>query len=238
MFVMPSFIFVSGRFSHVRDVNKYKIGLLRLLETYIVFQFIRSFMPLLFGRSLTINSIVDFLLMPENTLWYLLCLVYWRLLVLFIPPRLLKRPLPILVLCFAVSIMGGFIPVNILSIQRAMTFMPFFFIGYYSIAIDCKQYLGKIHIGIPFVFIISLFTIVYYFLNFDINFVHHGKCSYWSQPLLSPFILCIARCLYILVAILLSIMVMRLIRVQPFLAKMGGGNFGSIYVSLFYNTKY
>ena len=65
-FHMPLFVFISGRFSHIRDVDKYKRGLLRILETYIVFQLIRSFMPILYGRSLTLNSIVDFLLMPER----------------------------------------------------------------------------------------------------------------------------------------------------------------------------
>ena len=223
LFHMPLFVFVSGRFSHIRDVDKYKFGMMRILETYFVFQLIRSLLPLLSGEALSLHSILSFFLMPKYTLWYLLCLIYWRLLVMLIPNGyLLKNPAVILTLCFVVSILGGFIPIKILSFQRAITFLPFFFLGYYSTKIKLSDWLGKIHIGIPVVSVLGLFLFVYLFLNFNLSFVLHGKISYWSHPSLSPSSLCVARCLFILVAMFLSIMIMRIVRVQPFIAEMGG----------------
>lgn len=228
LFAMPLFIFISGRFSHIRDINKYKLGVLRILETYIIFQFIRSFIWT--GHSLSFHSFLSFLFMPKYSLWYLVCLIFWRLLVMLIPKHfLIEKTLVVLALCFSISILGGFIPVRILSIQRAMTFLPIFFMGYYSTEIDIRKRLNKIHVGIPVISLLASFLFIYIYLNFNINFVLHGKTSYWSYPSLSPFVLCMARCLFILAAIIVSTMIMRLIRVQALMAKLGGATL-AIYV--------
>ena len=50
-FHIPLFIFVSGMFSTINDRNKYKLGIIRLLETYIVFQLIKSFFSMLLSNS-------------------------------------------------------------------------------------------------------------------------------------------------------------------------------------------
>lgn len=222
LFDMPLFIIISGRFSHIRDLDKYKIGCLRIFETYIVFQFIRS-IPSLYSESLSFDSIVSFFTRTQYTLWYLVCLIYWRILVMLIPKKFLfEKPFVVLTLCFAISILGGFTPVKILSLQRAMAFLPFFFMGYYSTEIDLKSWLSKIHIGIPVLSLLASFIFIYYYLNYDLVFVLSGRVSYQFYPSLSPSMACMARCLFILAAIFISTMVMRLVRVQPLMAKYGG----------------
>ena len=222
LFAMPLFIFVSGRFSHIRVIDKYKTGCLRILETYIVFQFIRS-IPSMYSDSFSLDSLLSFLLIPKYTLWYLQCLIYWRIFVMLIPQKFLsEKPFFVLTICFALSILGGFIPVEILSFQRAMAFLPFFFMGYYSTEIDLKGWLSKIHIGIPVISLFASYLFLYYFLNFDLDFVLHGRMAFWSYPSLSPSVMCMARCIYVLAAIFVSTMVMRLVRVQPLMAKYGG----------------
>lgn len=229
IFAMPLFIFISGRFSHIRDIDKYKLGILRIFETYIVFQFIRS-IPVLLSGSFPFDFVLSFLLKPKYTLWYLICLIYWRLIVILIPPNLLlKAPSVILAFCFSISILGGFLPVKILELQRAMTFLPFFFMGYYSTEIDLKKWLSKIHIGIAIISVLASFLFIYFYMNFDMSFVLPGKMSYWSYPSLSPTVLCLARCLFILFAIFVGIMILRLVRVQPMMAKMGEATL-AIYV--------
>ena len=174
--MMHLFVFVSGMFSQIKDRSKYKHGILRIFETYIVFQFIRAILPILLGEKLTLYSVVSFLVNPKFTLWYLLCLVYWRLLVLVIPQRILNnRPTLVLVVCFAISIFGGFLPVRGFSLHRAMTFLPFFFLGYYSIKIDLKNYINKINIGIAFFVLLCSFSFIYYFMNINLNYIIHGK---------------------------------------------------------------
>ena len=235
IFHMPLFIFVSGRFSHINNKSKYIQSILRILETYIVFQFLRSFMPVLLGESFTFQTILSFLLRPQYTLWYLLCLVYWRLLVLIIPKRVLdNHPILILGISIVVCIFGGFIPIpaSILSIQRAMSFLPFFFMGYYSAEIDLMKYIRKINIGIPIISIIAVFLFIYFFLNTELGFVLYAKSSYWSHPIFSPYTLCMFRLLLFLAASFLGIMVMRLVRVQPFMAKLGGA---TLFIYIFHS---
>lgn len=41
-FHMPLFVFISGRFSHIKNRANYKKGIIRLLETYVAFQVIRT----------------------------------------------------------------------------------------------------------------------------------------------------------------------------------------------------
>lgn len=45
MYHMPLFVFVSGYFSKIRNKDKYKKGIIRLFETYVIFQIIRNFTP-------------------------------------------------------------------------------------------------------------------------------------------------------------------------------------------------
>lgn len=227
--LFPLFIFISGRFSQIKNMEKYKLGLLRIFETYIVFQFIRT-IPILLSGAFSFHSILSFLLSPKYTLWYLISLIYWRLIVMFIPKRILiYKPIVILTLCFTVSILGGFIPVKILALQRAMTYLPFFFLGFYSTEIDLRKWISKIHIGIPIMSILASFLFIYYYMNYDMTFVLSGKMSYWSYPSLSPLLLCIARCLFVLAAIFVSFMVMCLVRVQSWMAKMGAATL-AIYI--------
>ena len=227
---MHLFVFVSGMFSQIKDRSKYKHGILRIFETYIVFQFIRAILPILLGEKLTLYSVVSFLVNPKFTLWYLLCLVYWRLLVLVIPQRILNnRPTLVLVVCFAISIFGGFLPVRGFSLHRAMTFLPFFFLGYYSIKIDLKNYINKINIGIAFFVLLCSFSFIYYFMNINLNYIIHGKVSYWSNTSLTPMMQCLARCTWHVFATILGIMTMRMVRVQPTMAKMGRATLG-IYI--------
>lgn len=218
IFHMPLFVFISGRFSHMKEKNKYKKGIICIFETYIIFQLIRLFLEVLLGETISLSMILS----PRYTLWYLLCLVYWRLLVLFISPETLKKPFLVLSICFIVAIFGGFVPIKILSIQRAMTFLPFFFLGYYSTQIDLRSLLSKIHIGLPIIALFSLFIFIFLFVNKDISIVILGRSSYWSHNSFSPFVLCLARCIWILTAICLSFFVMRLVRVNSYMAKFGG----------------
>ena len=232
IFHMPLFVFISGRFSHIKEKDKYCKSIIRILETFIIFQIIRLLLEVELGGTMSLAMILS----PRYTLWYLLCLVYWRVLLLIIPQRTLKRPFVILAICFAISVLGGFVPIKMLSIQRALTFLPFFFLGYYSTEIDLKSLLSKIHVGFSSITIISLFLFIFIFVNKDINYVIHGKSSYWLHQSLLPFALCLARCIWLLTAIILSLLIMRLTRVNSYFAKMGGGNFTYLHISFLYNS--
>lgn len=128
MFHMPLFVFLSGYFSRKKDKKKLKAAILKLLEPLIIIQSASIFGKYLFFGSITINDI----LIPWFALWYLLSLVFWRLLLQIIPDKILNDIKLILIITFGLSVLPSFLPPdNILSIRKTMTFMPFFFMGYY-----------------------------------------------------------------------------------------------------------
>lgn len=150
-FHMPLFIFVSGMFSHIKDRHKYKLGILRILETYIVFQLIKAVPPMIWNGDITLWSIVSAIGGPRYALWYLLSLVLWRLMVYFMPENVIKYPIRIMLSCIFISLFGGFVPVNgEFALQQTMTYLPFFFMGYYAKNIELKKYLAKIPFWVAF----------------------------------------------------------------------------------------
>lgn len=191
-FHMPMFIFVSGMFSQIKDRNKYKLGILRIMETYIVFQLIRAVTPMLLTSDITLRSIASVIVGPRYTLWYLLSLIFWRLMVYFTPEKVIRNyPIWIILICIFISLFGGFIPVGSeFSLQRTMTFLPFFFMGYYAKDIELKKHIAKIPSLLAFAVLLSVFLMYFFILNKSLSFVLMGKATYWSKAEFSPFLLC------------------------------------------------
>ena len=73
------------------------------------------------------------LLSPAFALWYILSLIYWRMILQLIPQRVLDKKILVMALAMMVSLGAGFVSVGgELSFQRACTFFPFFMLGYYA----------------------------------------------------------------------------------------------------------
>lgn len=122
---MPLFIFISGYFSRKKDIKDFLPSIWKLLETLIIFHIIGL---LFYVDSLSIKTILT----PWHMLWYLLSLIYWRVMLQFIPDKILKHSKWVLIFTFCISILAGFLPFNrVLSLQRTLSYMPFFFMGYY-----------------------------------------------------------------------------------------------------------
>lgn len=218
-FLMPTFIFVSGMFSQIKDKEKYEHGILRIFETYVVLQTIKVGMviiPQLIHNTATLKSIAAAILTPQFGSWYLLCLTFWRLVVLYIPKGFCKNnPITILSACIFISVLGGFIPVgNTLALQRTMAFLPFFFMGYYANNFEIKKYVAKIPTLLAIGVLLSVFLIYYHYINYDVRFVLYGWSSYWSVAGFSPLELLISRCIFIISAIITGLMVMSLTPTQ------------------------
>ena len=217
LFHMPLFIFVSGRFSLIRDRKKYMKGILRLLETYIVFQIIRTTIPILLGGEFTFKCITT----PNWILWYLVALILWRLMVYFIPERILKQRKKVLLMSFCISLVAGFIPIGYpFSVQRILSFLPFFVMGYYSSEFDIQQYINKIPKFLAVSVFVIAFMLLFFVLDIDLALVHHGSYPYYHETFYTLFLFG-SRCIFILSAIILGIMVMRLVPTNATIAKWG-----------------
>lgn len=125
-FVMPLFIFVSGYFSRKKDSKAFWPSIWKLLEPLIIFHVIA--LVFYVKHPLSVRSILS----PWFMLWYLLSLIYWRLMLQIIPDKILKHKRLILITTFCISILAGYLPFDrVLSLQRTFALMPFFFLGYY-----------------------------------------------------------------------------------------------------------
>lgn len=223
IFHMPLFIFVSGMFSQINDQEKYKLGILRILETYLVFQLIRSVTAMLISGNVTFMSIASDIVTPRYTLWYLMSLIFWRLMVYFTPKKFLQdNPTSIILACFLISLLGGFIPVgNPFSLQRTMTFLPFFFMGYYAKNIEIKKYIAKVPPLLAIGVLLSAFLIIFFLFNRDFNIILLGNKAYWAHAEFTPQMLFFARLFFLVSAIIMGTFVMRLVMLKPSFSEWG-----------------
>lgn len=131
VFHMPLFVLLSGYLTRPRhQLSQQQLwrGTGNLLVTIVIFQLFAMIRHLPLGG----DPIAMLLMFPYGILWYLMCLVYWRLLTYYTPQSLLKRPVVHLLLAFLIAVLSGLTHLgNFLAIQRALNFYPFFLLGYY-----------------------------------------------------------------------------------------------------------
>jgi len=166
MFLMPLFIFISGYFSRKKTGNLLT-SLWKILEPLVIFHTIGIIAQILTKGSVSLSIILT----PWYVLWYLLCLIYWRLLLQIIPNSLLNKTRLIVISTFCIGIVAGFLPFGkLFSLQRALSFMPFFFLGY------CMRnknlFLPKKYKIFYFLFFISFLIIPVFFPNILGNLNH------------------------------------------------------------------
>lgn len=164
LFHMPLFVFLSGRFSQMNDRKKYRKSIVRLLETYVVFQVLNTIYIMTQGIDFSLS---EFLLKPVYVMWYLISLISWRLMVYFMGDNVMRRyPKAVIALSFIVCLSAGlFRCEQPLSLQPTMVFMPFFLLGYYSVKVDLKQMIQKVPLWVAIVVVLGVFAVCYFLLN-------------------------------------------------------------------------
>ena len=119
-FHMPAIILISGYFSKrpVDSPQSFRKLVLSYLIPYVIFDLLHW---LITSREFTA------LLYPHYTMWYLLCLFFWKLLL----PVIASFRFP-LALSLALALFAGLTKAEtFLSASRALAFFPFFVAGYY-----------------------------------------------------------------------------------------------------------
>ena len=206
LFVMPLFIFISGYTSTKKRTKDFWLSIWKLLEPLIIFHVIALVFfvkhPLTLGRFLS----------PWFMLWYLLCLIYWRFMLQILPESILKHKIIVLVSTFIISIMAGFTPLNrILSLQRALSLMPFFLLGYYMKGRNL--FLPDKYKTYCFVFLVMILAIL--------SFYHH-RISYllYATPYKSNYG-AVIRVAAFAVSIPMSLAFMKVCNKSSWVAKQG-----------------
>jgi len=201
LFHMPMFVFVSGYFAKAELTAKEIIKIVNsVCIPYIIFQLIQ------WTISGDISNIENYnILNPGWTLWYLQCLLFWRLLT----PFLIKIPF-ILPISFCFAIACGFIKqIGIeLSLSKTIVFLPFFLLGFFFRE---KRY------GIKKIFshkVLSVLLIVLFFcLSVKFRWIDKAvllnNSSYYSQDNIYEAVL--FRFFYLIIAFFLGFTVLSLI---------------------------
>ena len=157
IFHMPLFIFLSGYFSQKKDCRKFLSSCRSLAEPLILFQLFWLAYGYIASGELALESVFT----PMWGLWYLLSLLWWRILLQIIPDKILSYKKLVIFVSFAIGILAGFLPFTcFLSLQRTLAFLPFFVLGHYmrgkSLFVNSKYRLWC-GLFLLFVFVLLLF---------------------------------------------------------------------------------
>lgn len=211
-FHMPLFVFLSGYFTKKNE--RLISGIKSVFETFIVFHIYYIIVTCSFPHTL-----YD-LITPQWIYWYLLSLVFWRLLVLYLPFDKWNKTIVVSV-AIVIAIIIGFIPLigYPLSLSRTIIFFPFFILGYYgkyNLIIDNIRSTRKFSC----LFFMVCCLLISLVILPDLSRVFAGSFPYASQNVYfcHP---AVTRVLFYVIAILMSITFIKLIPDNKFLAEVG-----------------
>ena len=179
-FHMPLFVFISGYFVKIVNNAKFLQGIIKLVETYVVFTLIHVSISLFLLGESAIN-----LLVPRWTLWYLLSLICWRLILYITPLPIRNNHLLLIAISVVLCLIMGWIPIGIvLSFQRIFSFLPFFIMGYVTAQTGIKN---RIKFSPMLAITFMLIVWVGYFvspvsLEKDLLFQNYGY-NHYNNPL-------------------------------------------------------
>lgn len=189
-FHMPLFVLISGYFSS-RD----RINIKNIIKPLLVFQFISIVILTILGNKFSIF----YFLIPHWTLWYLLSLMFWRLILRNTPKKLINNPYVYLGITILASLtIGIFLPYGrVLSIQRTISFMPFFLMGYYFKTGKIKQKICNNYISIILFAIVSLICLIGIYPN-NASVLLRGADPYtiYDLPAKVLLLICTMVCIY------------------------------------------
>ena len=128
VFHMPMFALLSGYFSKgERGVFAANKTFLAIFLPFAFFQIIFLIIKYLY-YPIILKDFIIAVLTPQDGLWYIFCLFFWRLIL----PNFVRLPKPMILSIF-IGLLGGFLPKygTLLSSSRMLAFFPFFMLGYY-----------------------------------------------------------------------------------------------------------
>ena len=172
-FHMPAFILLSGLFAKGFYEKGYLVKIIKkLVIPYLIFQVIYTiYYYFLYHHS---SFTIDFFT-PQWSLWFLMSLFFWNILLLGFAKLAPSIGISISLL---IALIIGYIDTidNYLSLSRTLVFFPFFLFGYHLSKNSIKQ-LTKPSIRMTS-FILMIIVLVGFYVNNDFS----AKWLYGSKP--------------------------------------------------------
>lgn len=157
VFHMPLFVYISGYFS--KKTKGFHDSVNTLIIPYIIFNLV-WYTAVYLKTGDAMFSVVH----PGWTLWYLVSLFFWRIIL----PYIIKIKY-IVWISFGLGLIIGMVPIDstILSLSRTIVFMPFFLLGVLSNEKDLEK-IKKYKKILPAV-LLSLLVIAAIYISFYTN---------------------------------------------------------------------
>lgn len=205
-FHMPVFVFLSGYFTSQNTNKKRQIRWLwQTLFIYIIAQFAHFILEFVICYAQAVLNHETFdatsllslknLISPRLALWYLVCLMYWRMSIWFIFQN--TSDLKLLGFSCAFALASGLIPIDHeFAFQRAFSFFPFFVIG---MIIRKREFMPKLY-RVPYIEALIILLIGLVIARYLPTYMPKFHYSNWHQPILRVFQSCLGLvlCLCIL----------------------------------------
>ena len=129
-FVMPMFILLSGYFTKVTTWAHCRQWTKKILLLYLLFDSLNVLLSMWLHHKGWEYFFIG-LVKPVNIMWYLLSLIWWRLILQTLSWLGLRIDWRLFVGGIVLSILVGFVPLgHELSFQRTFAWFPFFLLGY------------------------------------------------------------------------------------------------------------
>ena len=164
-FHMPLFVFVSGYFS--KHISYRQKNIDTLIYPFVLFQLL----TILYSKIIPYFPIKESFFYPNNQLWYLLALFWWRT---FVPYRIFFKRNLVIIAAFIVSLSVGFFQDlnGFLGLFKTAYFLPFFLLGVYLN--DLGTFVEKLQLR-KWLWIISfvLITVTIFILCADQHALHY-----------------------------------------------------------------
>jgi fucose 4-O-acetylase-like acetyltransferase len=205
-FHMPLFVFLSGYLTPSED-DRIIRGIKKAAILYIVFQTIE----LILHGDFSIRGFLT----PYWHLWYIWCVLFWRIGIYFFKGYLTNKTI-IIASCFIVGFAIGFVPRNsTLAIQRIFAFLPYFMLGYFSKGKQLKEGISKLDIKWFILCLLCLVPIMIY-KGQNYFFILTNSMSFeWSK--LNMF----GRISAYIIGISFSVIILRFTKENNILSKIG-----------------
>lgn len=221
-FHMPAFIFISGYFakSYITKDRRVKV---QKLVTYIMYYLFAQLTVSLFEYYVLGSvNMAKSVFSPRSSLWYLMCLIWWFLLL----PYITRLKVPVVIAAaFLFGLLVGYDTSvgDFLSVCRAVCHFPFFIAGYYFKK-DWLFRFRNIYTQIAAVVVLVLSTIwTFYNLDYipsriitsNYNYEHANLKTFVNFPFMN-------RLIYYIVAFILVFAVLLLVpRGKAFFTRFG-----------------
>ena len=162
-FHMPVFVFLSGYFTSLSATREKQNKWIN--RTLLIFVFAQLAHIILEVLLMSIHCYThhesfdwsifgwDMITSPRLALWYLVCLLYWRISIWSLFKNC--RAVQLFAISCVLSIASGFIPIDHdFSFQRAFSFFPFFALGIYFKEHRLMNKIKEINILYPIIFLV------------------------------------------------------------------------------------